>query len=73
MRKENGQEEVVELSIRVSNSEKATVTKHLVYEPMSLSKKDPVLSHLVDQAVKEFKSVMHDVDDVVIKIKMVWD
>ena len=61
---------MIELSIKVSNSEQALTYKHLIHEEgLCLSKDDPTLSALVLKAIEDFKGA---VDDVIVKIKMVW-
>lgn len=61
---------MLEITVKVSNCDQTFVTKYLEYsEDILLSKDDPKLSDMVDKAVKAFGS---GVEDVVVRIKMVW-
>ena len=65
----------IELSIHVSNEDKRSVHKHLIYEPFKLSLEDETLMTLVNDAIDAFKDEGHsavEVDNVVIKTKLVW-
>ena len=59
----------VEVSVKVANDDKSYVHKHLCYEPITLCMSDHQLSSIVQAALSEFKG---NVDDVVIKARMVW-
>lgn len=61
---------MIELLIRISNSETSYTHKVLLHEEgLVLSKSDPTLKSLVDQALAEFHG---EVEDVVVKIKFIW-
>ncbi len=61
---------MLEISVKVSNSDQTFVMKYLEYsEDIVLSKDDPKLSSMVEKAVKSFGGI---VDDVVVRIKLVW-
>lgn len=61
---------MVEISVKVSNADQTFVMKYLEYsEHIVLNKDDPILSAMVEKAVKAFGGV---VDDVVVRIKLVW-
>jgi hypothetical protein len=60
---------MIEVSVKVSNSEQSYTQKFLVYESFSLSHDDPDLKKMVDEAIANFKG---NVEDVNVKIKMVW-
>lgn len=66
----------IEISVKVSNDEQKLVKKFLFYpqkagngleKSLFLSKDDPELRNMVEDAVKSFKG---DVDDVSLTIKM---
>lgn len=65
---------MIELSIRVSNSEHSYIHKILCSHDLLLSKADVVLSEWIEEAVQKFNALSPDetVDDVVIKTKMDW-
>jgi len=61
---------MLEISVKVSNADQTFVMKYLEYaEDIVLSKDDPKLSGMVEKAVKAFGGV---VEDVVVRIKLVW-
>lgn len=61
---------MLEISVKVSNEEQAYTKKHLEYaEDVVLSHEDPRLAEFVKQAMDEFKGT---VEDVVVRVKMVW-
>lgn len=60
---------VKEVKITVKDDEQSLTKNELVYEDVSLSYSDPVLSGLVSKAEADFKGTPHD---IVVKIKMVW-
>jgi hypothetical protein len=64
----------IELIVKVSNSEKSTVHKHLYYQPITLSPDNAELLAIVNGAVDTFQKDSDGqqlVEDVVIKAKMV--
>ena len=58
-----------EISVKVSNDEQKLTQKFLVYETISLTKDDLKLQQMVESTIKNFKGV---VEDVVVKVKMIW-
>jgi len=59
-----------ELSIKVSNEEKKSISKHLVYRTdIYLSEHDETLSALVNKAKKEFPG---EIQDVKLTIHYFW-
>lgn len=58
---------MIEVSVKVSNSELSLTEKYLEYQAFSLSKDDPKLSKMVEDTVKKFKG---DVEDIRIVAKM---
>ncbi len=59
-----------ELSIRVSNEEKKTISKHLIYNlDVYISQHDPLLAALVAKAVKEFPG---ELDEIKLTIHYFW-
>ena len=63
---------MIEIIVKVSDSEKTLRVKTLVYNPetpISLEKDDPALRELVDRAIEQFKG---PVEDVLVTIKMCW-
>jgi hypothetical protein len=68
----------IELSIRVSGTEKSYTHKHLIYIqdelPISLCYNDPILTGMKNEAIDEFKKISQgeDPEDVVFRIKMIW-
>jgi len=60
---------MIELTIKVSNEEQRLVQKHLLYDDLHLSKDNPVLLEKIKIAVESFKGT---VEDVVVKVKMLW-
>lgn len=59
-----------ELSIKVSNEEKKSITKHLVYRhDVFLSEHDETLAPLVNKAKKEFTG---EIQDVKLTIHYFW-
>jgi hypothetical protein len=58
-----------EITIKVSNDEQKLTQKFLEYETISLTKDDPKLQQMVESTIKNFKGI---VEDVVVKVKMVW-
>jgi hypothetical protein len=58
---------MIELSVKVSNSEQSYTHKFLVYEALTLSEDSPMLADYVSQARACFKG---EVDDVRISAKM---
>ena len=61
---------MIELTVKVSNEEKRMTKKHLVHEnDLVLSRDDPLLISLVNEATQEFAS---EVDDVKLIITMIW-
>lgn len=65
---------MIELSIKVANSDRSFTHRHLVHEEVCLIPHDPVLMPLVHEAIKLFKGDdgTTEIEDVVIKAKMVW-
>ena len=61
--------DVVEVKVKVSNDEQKYTKKYLCYETIELSKSDAKLSFMVDEAVKEFKG---PVEDVNVTFNMSW-
>jgi len=59
-----------ELSIKVSNEEKKTISKHLVYNmDVCVSQHDPILSALVGKAIRDFPG---EIDDIKLTIHYFW-
>jgi hypothetical protein len=64
------EKEVIELSVKVSNSEQHYTQKFLIHqEGLSLSHDDPELARMVNEAIANFKG---SVDDVLVKVKFTW-
>jgi hypothetical protein len=65
---------MVEVSIKVSNSNQSLTKKEIDYsKSITISQDDHILKNWVGNAVKEFKGTDEkDVEDVVLKFKMVW-
>jgi hypothetical protein len=59
-----------ELSITVKSNDKRMTTKHLIYEPCTISEDDPIIKGAIDDAVKEFGSADGDVFDIKVKITL---
>ena len=61
--------EAIIVKVKVSNDEQKYDKKFLCYEPISLSKDDPILLGMVEGTIAEFKG---GVDDVDVTFKMKW-
>ncbi len=61
--------EAIEVKVKVSNDEQNYAKKFLCYEPLTLSKDDPVLLGMVEGTVAEFKGGADDMDVI---FKMKW-
>jgi len=59
-----------ELSITVKSNDKRMTTKHLIYEPCSVSEEDPIIKAAIEDAVKEFGNVDNEVLDIRVKITL---
>ena len=62
--------EATEVRIKISNPEQKYTKKELCYEPITLSKEDPGLLAMFEQALKEFKG---PVEEVSVVLSMVWE
>lgn len=61
---------MVEITVRVSNDEQRFTQKFLSYEEhVGCSKSDPILSPMVEEAIKNFKGT---VEEVHVKLTMIW-
>ena len=61
---------MIEISITVSNEEKKLVKRELLYsDSLTLSRSDPYLQDIVNQAVSSFPG---EVDDVKIRANFIW-
>lgn len=59
-----------ELSITVKSNDKRMTTKHLIYEPCSVSEEDPIIKAAIEDAVNEFGSHDNEVLDIRVKITL---
>ena len=61
---------MLEISVKVSNSDQTFVMKYLEYsEDIVLSHDDPKMCGMVNKAIQAFGGV---VEDVIVRIKLVW-
>lgn len=63
---------MIEAHVKISNSESKLAKKALIYdENIFLSKDDPKLQLIVDQALKDFER-SGTPEEVILTLKMVW-
>ena len=60
----------VEVKVKVSNDEQKYTQKFPCYEAICISKDDPTLAKMVEEAIKNFKG---DVDEVKVTFAYNWD
>lgn len=65
---------MIELSIKVSNSEHSYVHKICSHSPLFLSQEDAILCKWVKEATDRFRVISpnEDVEEVSVKTKMEW-
>jgi hypothetical protein len=60
---------MIELTVKVKNSERTLSQKHVIYDPVTLQTEDSFLNELVKEATGVFGE---EFDDVEIKTRMSW-
>ena len=60
----------VEVKVKVSNDEQKYSQKFPCYDSITISKDDPTLAKMVEEAIRNFKG---DVDDVKVIVTYSWD
>lgn len=60
----------VEVKVKVSNDEQKYIQKFPCYEPITISKEDPVLDKMVQEAIKNFKGI---VEEVKVTFSYAWE
>lgn len=60
----------VEITVKVSDSDRSLVKKRLVYEPFEMSEHSTYIAQMVKEDVKEFNDTP---DSIIVKTKMVWE
>jgi hypothetical protein len=61
--------EATEVKIKISNPDQKYIKKYLSYEPLTISKEDPGMMAMVEQALKEFKG---EVEEISVLTSTVW-
>lgn len=62
--------ECCEITITVKDDEKTLRTKHLIYDPVTVSSIDPIIKNCIDETIKNFNADTNSDLKVTVSIKL---
>ena len=62
--------ECCEITITVKDDEKTLRTKHLIYDPVTVSSVDPIIKNCIDETIKNFNADPNSDLKVTVSIKL---